>query len=186
MKLQPQRSVKASNHNSEVAVNPFKTGLKDVKENSAHPIAIRSILVPIDFSDESRQTLALATQYARTFGAKIILIHVAEPAGLPDFSNAFPLELSTEEITTRCKRDLAKLERELAIEAGLVSSTLVRHGRAWEEICIAAKASDVDLIIISTHGRTGMKHLLMGSTAERVVRHASCPVLVVRVPKVKT
>lgn len=180
MKLQDNRSVKSGDIDSEVPSHSPSIKSKVEPATDHDELRIHSILVPIDFSDENRKAVNLAVQYALKCRASITLIHVAEPIGLPDFSDAFPLELSSEEINNACMRGLSKLARELSVHSGLVANTIVRHGRAWNEICTIARSLNVDLIVISTHGRTGMSHLLMGSTAERVVRHAHCPVLVVR------
>lgn len=66
------------------------------------------------------------------------------------------------------------------VRKGMLGDLLVRDGSPFDEICNAARESDSDLIVIATHGRTGLKHVFLGSTAERVVRHAPCPVLIVR------
>jgi nucleotide-binding universal stress UspA family protein len=141
---------------------------------------IKSILVPTDFSPESEKALAYAVPLARQFGAKLTLLHVVEPVGTPDFVATFPLVMENDKVTAECKRRLERVVKHLGIDPKLVEKTLVRHGRSFNEIADAARTLKVDLIIISTHGYTGLKHALLGSTTERVVRHAPCPVLVVR------
>ena len=79
--------------------------------------------------------------------------------------------------------DLARAAADLAESFGIKISAAVREGKPHEEICEAAKALGADLIVLTTHGYTGLKHVWLGSTAERVVRHALCPVLVVRATK---
>ncbi|HVY71004.1 MAG TPA: universal stress protein [Verrucomicrobiae bacterium] len=143
-------------------------------------VKIKTILVPVDFSAESEKAIAYAVPFARQFGARIVLLHVVEPVAFPDFEAAFPLVMENDKIMAACKRHLERVARDLRIPPRLVERVLVRHGRSFNEIADAARTLKVDLIIISTHGRTGFKRALVGSTTERVVRHAPCPVLVVR------
>lgn len=143
-------------------------------------LGIRSILVPIDFSPASEKALACAVPFARQFGAKLTLLHVVEPVATPDFVRSFPLVMENDQLMAECRRHLDIVIRHLKIEATLMEKTLVRHGRSFREIADTARTLKTDLIIISTHGYTGLKHALLGSTTERVVRYAPCPVLVVR------
>ena len=156
-----------------------KAGLAQA-ESAPMRLHIKSILVPIDFSPSSKKALAYAVPFAEQFGARIILVHVVEPVAMPDFANYYPLAIENDKVMASCKVRLEQLIKERAIEPKLVEKTLVRHGRSFHEIADAARTLKADLIIISTHGYTGVKHALMGSTTERVVRHAPCPVLVVR------
>ena len=146
------------------------------------PLHIRSILVPLDFSPPSRQALDAAVAFARRFKAKLTLLHVVEPVGMPDFAASFPLVMENDQVMAAAKQALADLVKAARIPRGTVEKLLVRCGRAFHEITDAAGMLKVDIIIISTHGHTGLKHALLGSTTERVVRHAPCPVLVVRQP----
>ena len=141
---------------------------------------IKSILVPIDFSAPSEKALAYAVPFARQFGAKLTLLHVVEPVATPDFAGSFPLVMENDKVMAECKRHLERVVKDLQIEPKLTERTLVRQGRSFHEIAEAARTLKADLIIISTHGYSGLKHALLGSTTERVVRHAPCPVLVVR------
>jgi universal stress protein A len=143
-------------------------------------LKLNSILVPIDFSAESEKALAYAVPFARQFGAKLTLLHVVEPVVTPDFAKSFPLAMENDKLMAECRRHLERIVKDSEIEPRLVEKTLVRYGRTFNEIADAARTLRVDLIIISTHGYTGLKHTLLGSTTERVVRHAPCPVLVVR------
>ncbi|MGZ8940521.1 MAG: universal stress protein [Limisphaerales bacterium] len=136
--------------------------------------------MPTDFSPESKKAFAYAVAFARQFGAKLTLLHIVEPVWAPDFAKSFPLAMENDRFALECKRQLEQMAREGGIDPELIEKVLVRHGRAYHEIVNAAKSLKVDVIIISTYGYTGLKHMLMGSTTERVVRHASCPVLVVR------
>ncbi|PYK98861.1 MAG: universal stress protein [Verrucomicrobia bacterium] len=143
-------------------------------------LRIKSILVPIDFSTSSKKALQYAVPFARQFGAKLTLLHVVEPVATPDFANSFPLMMENDKVKAASRGQLEHIIKEQAIAPKLVEKTLVRFGRSFHEIADAARTLKVDLIIISTHGYTGLKHALLGSTTERVVRYAPCPVLVVR------
>lgn len=143
------------------------------------PFQLKSILVPIDFSEFSRRALEYALPLADKFGAKIILVHVVEPAFYPD--NVIPAK--TEKLNTIMAKEGQKMLDQLRaekIKSDIKSKTIVASGRAYNEIIHAATSLQTDLIIMATHGYTGLKHMLMGSTAEKVIRHAPCPVLVVR------
>ena len=146
------------------------------KASSLH---IQSILVPIDFSNASRKALQYALPFAQQFGAKVTLLYVVEPVATPDFAY-YPLMMENDKIVAAGHKELDKLCVREAIDPRFIEKKLVRNGVAYREITEAAKNLKVDLIVISTHGNTGLKHLMLGSTTERVVRHAACPVLVVR------
>ena len=141
---------------------------------------IKSILVPIDFSAPSKKALAYAVPFAEQFGAKLTLLNVVEPVATPDFAKSFPLAMENDEVMAECKRELERVVKQAGVSPKLIEKTLVRFGRSFHEIADAARTLKVDLIVIATHGYTGLKHALLGSTTERVVRHAPCPVLVVR------
>jgi universal stress protein A len=144
------------------------------------PAGVKSILVPVDFSPSSNKALDYATTLARQFNAKLTLLHVVEPVATPDFAATFPLVMEDDELMAAAKERLEKLVKSARIPDRTVEKTLVRFGRSFHEIAEAARTLKADLIVISTHGYTGLKHVLLGSTTERVVRHAPCPVLVVR------
>jgi universal stress protein A len=151
------------------------------REGSAvHPEALRfgRVLVPTDFSDASRKALRYAARFAEQFGTRVSLIHVIEPVMSPDFTH-FPLALDQEKVTEAARQRLASLGRNFLSPACL-GDLIVRNGSPFHEIAETARELKTDLIIISTHGYTGLKRALLGSTAERVVRHASCAVMTVR------
>ena len=118
--------------------------------------------------------------FAEQFGAKLTLLNVVEPVATPDFAKSFPLAMENDEVMAECKRELERVVKQAGVSPKLIEKTLVRFGRSFHEIADAARTLKVDLIVIATHGYTGLKHALLGSTTERVVRHAPCPVLVVR------
>jgi nucleotide-binding universal stress UspA family protein len=142
-----------------------------------HP---KKILVPIDFSSTSKKAFQYALRFAEQFGCKIVLLHVVEPveaiAGTPLAVDIFA---QPEEDTTAAEAELASLVASSRRRRNSFISA-VRTGHAPNEITKTARELDVDLIVIATHGYTSWRHLCIGSTAERVVRTAPCPVLVVR------
>lgn len=142
-------------------------------------VKIKSILVPVDFSDTSKKAVQYAVRMAEQFGSKIILLHVIEPVATPDFSY-HPMMLEPEKAKAAARSAIDRIVDKFRIPASMLDRSLVRYGSAFAEITDAARTLKVDLIILTTHGYTGLKHVLMGSTAERVVRHAPCPVLTVR------
>ena len=147
---------------------------------------IKSILLPTDFSECGNYALSYATSLARTFRASIICVHVIEPivptVGYSGMAEPLPLTDITEQLEDSAERELPRLA-ECEECAGLDVEELIVHGEAASEIVRVAKERQVDLIIISSHGRTGLGRIIFGSTAEAVVRHASCPVLVVKPPQ---
>ena len=145
------------------------------------PFQLKHILVPVDFSDTSKKALQYAVPFAAQFGASITLLHVIEPFALPAELGYVPPEVE-QAGRTAMKASLENLAERCQQQLGIKcrSQASVRMGVPWHEITTAARASAADLIIIATRGRTGIQHVLVGSTAERVVRHAPCPVLVVR------
>lgn len=143
-------------------------------------IAVRQILVPIDFSDCSYKALRYALAFAMKFRAGVILLHVIE---LFPVDYVFGSKSNTDASDGReekAKARLAQLGKGCAGPDLVQVSTIVRFGRPFREIAKAAKERQVDLIITGTHGFTGLRHLQLGSTAEKVVRYAPCPVMVVR------
>lgn len=140
--------------------------------------SVKRILVPIDFSDCSNKALQYALPFAEQFDAKVLLLHVCEPfIPMPEMS-AVDVGLIEARIREQSQRQLSELQASLP--DGVESEAAIRIGRPFLEIVQAAKDLDADLIIISTHGRTGISHVLLGSTAERVAQRADCPVMIVR------
>jgi universal stress protein A len=140
----------------------------------------KKILVPIDFSTMSKQAFQYALRFAEQFRCEMILLHVVEPETvIAGTSLAVDVFAQLDEDTTAAEADLAALAASSRNRPNSVTSA-VRNGHAPNEITKAAKDLDVDLIIIATHGYTSWRHLCISSTAERVVRAAPCPVLVVR------
>lgn len=141
---------------------------------------LKKILVPIDFSPMSKKAFQYALRFAEQFGCEIVLLHVVEPvSAIAATSLAVDIFAQPEQDTTEAEAELASLAASSRNSPNSFTSA-VRTGHAPNEITKAAKDLGVDLIMIATHGYTSWRHLCIGSTAERVVRAAPCPVLVVR------
>lgn len=153
---------------------------EDVLEFIPQILNPKKILVPIDFSPMSKKAFQYAARFAKQFGCEIVLLHVVEPvtavAGTPVAVDIFA---EPEEDRNEAKAELACLAASSHTSPNFFTSA-VRAGHAPNEITKAAKELDVDLIMIASHGYTSWRHVCIGSTAERVVRTAPCPVLVVR------
>jgi len=141
---------------------------------------VERILVPIDFSDDSARALRHAHVMAQRFGAKLVLLYAVEPIATHDFAY-HPLALDMKQVDLKARERMQHVCDREGIDPALIAEMVVCSGVPHSEITEGAKRLNIDLIVIATHGYTGLKHVLMGSTAERVVRHAPCPVLVVRV-----
>ncbi len=146
--------------------------------------AIRHILVPSDFSEPSRAALEYAAEVSRAFEASVDVLHVWEPPTfIPPASllEAGVADLSLVEVFRKNAEDaLAKFVDDARKREIVVRASFTELGPPARVITEFARKRDYDLIVIGTHGRTGLSHALIGSVAERVVRHASCPVLAVR------
>lgn len=146
-------------------------------------LKINKVLVPIDFSDYSKSALRYAITFAKQFNAELILVYVVEPIIYPpDFSmGQIAIPTVNTEWDERAREELNKLAKN-EIPAELKSKTIIKTGKPFVEIIDTASEEDVDIIIIATHGHSGVEHILFGSTAEKVVRKAPCPVLTLREP----
>jgi universal stress protein A len=134
---------------------------------------VQKLLVPVDFSDCSRKALQYALPFAKHFGAELVLLHVVEPYPLVPEMAPYDMENIHDG-----RKDLQALQT--AIGDVAPSTGLIRTGLPHLEISAAARELGIDLIIISTHGRKGLSRRIFGSTTEKVVRYAPCPVLIVR------
>lgn len=144
-------------------------------------IQMKKILVPTDFSEFSKQAVDYAVELAQRFEAEITLIYVLQDAValFPEPGVAFPAPGNyLQELQESSQQALERLRESLPAE--MTIHTVLRNGPPFVEIVRYAKEEDVDLIVIGTHGRSGLAHMLLGSVAEKVVRKASCPVLTVR------
>ena len=144
-------------------------------EQAGAPTRIRRILVPVDFSHLGEKALNYARDLACHLGAQLCLLHVVERM---DFAGEYAtVLLDSAKAQAEYLGHLKELQYGLL--ADLHTEATVREGVPFQEIVQAARDLNCDLTIMCTHGRTGLVHMLMGSTAERVVRHATGPVLVV-------
>ncbi len=146
-------------------------------------MVIKRILVPIDFSPPSAHALTYAAKLARSVHAGLIVLHVVDQTYLADtvaLRRANPRFAELLEEQWRVAQSELLRVRARQQRAGRHVRTLLRRGPPAPTIVNTAKREDADLIVMATHGRTGMAHLLIGSVAERVVRTATCAVLTVR------
>jgi len=149
-----------------------------VKEPS---LGLRSILVPIDFSVHSKNALKYAIPLAEQFGASLHLVFVVEPTVYPADLGFGQVVLPgiEEELREKGAEELqALIDREIG--SRVHATSIVRTGSPHQEILSEAEEKNVDMIVVATHGHSGVEHMLFGSTADRIVRHAKCPVLTIR------
>lgn len=144
---------------------------------------IKRILVPVDFSPPSLKALDYAADFAKPLGAELCALFVIEPIyyAVPDLAGAAAGAVGglLEEQRKSAKLQLERLQARYA-RRQVKLRTLLQTGTPYQAITDAAKTLKADMIVMSTHGRTGVSHLLLGSVAERVVRTAACPVLTIR------
>jgi nucleotide-binding universal stress UspA family protein len=149
--------------------------------------AIKTILHPTDFSESSKHAMMYAISFAQEFQAKLVLLHVIEEISSAlyfDMLQAPPLTQLMVNIEKQARQALDEvLPHEL--RGKLPAEYILRKGVPFVEILRCASDVKADMIVLGTHGRTGLKHALFGSVAEKVVRKAICPVLSVRHPHQK-
>ena len=144
-------------------------------------MAFRRILVAVDFSEPSRVALHMAADLAKEMGAQLTVIHVYQlpvyplPEGV-----VLPTQQALADLFERVNRALADWKGGAEARGAKKVETKSAEGAPWRTIVEQARTGEHDLIVVGTHGHTGAKHLFLGSVAERVVRHAHCPVLSVR------
>jgi nucleotide-binding universal stress UspA family protein len=159
-KLTPARAIGASNKGS-------------------GELTIKNVLVPVDFSAPSLEAVEVALPLLKRFGAQLHLVHVFPPDCPLTAMATMPLIIPELETGRTVRRQLRDVAKQYQIELRRENIYALR-GQPFQEICELARKTDIDLIVIATHGYTGLKHFTLGSTAERVVRYSPCPVLVVR------
>lgn len=142
------------------------------------------ILCPIDFSEPSYEALKAANEVALHFSAELQVVHVVAPIPVVvDYAYErrfdWPAYQKELEASARAKLNQTVAER---VSSKLKVLPAVVSGNAADQIIRAAERDKADLVVIATHGLTGLRHLVFGSVAERVVRHAPCPVLTIRAP----
>lgn len=145
---------------------------------------LHRLLVPIDFSANSKNALLYSSALAQPFDAELHLLYVIEPIIYsPDFSMgqiALP-SIDTHEMEVRSREEMQKLVK-TQLPDSIRSKITVRIGKPFSEIIDYAKQEDIDVIVISSHGHSSVEHILFGSTSEKVVKKAPCPVLTLREP----
>jgi len=153
---------------------------RESKPHEGRDMAIQHILVPTDFSPYAEYAVDYAIDLAKTLQARITLLHVVHEILWAAGEGALALPPDYfEELAATAQESLNRVLWRVHA-AGVQGDTVVVHGVPFEHIMTVAREQQVDLIIMGTHGRTGLKHVLIGSVAERVVRLAPCPVLVTR------
>lgn len=146
---------------------------------------IKTILVPCDFSEYAELAYSWAVGLAEKCGAKVIIVHAAQlftSLGYPESVYLLDLKKMEDEVLADAEKRLHEFVAKKGVSPVVVETRAVSGDPFWE-ICQTAEKEHADLIVMGSHGRTGFAHVLLGSVAERVVRHAPCPVLVVRLPK---
>lgn len=143
---------------------------------------IQKIVVPVDFSEHARLALAYANELASGYDAAMHLLHVVDEVVYPDFyPPVMPAgESITDELRDQSIDRMRSLMSELEVAAGSDAKIHVRTGRAAQAIADFAEEVDADLLVIASHGLTGVSHILLGSVTELVVRRAHCPVFTVK------
>lgn len=145
-------------------------------------MAWKKILCPVDFSSGSAEAMRTAATMAAESGGELVLAHVWQP---PVYTMGEGVGLAADLITELIKdaeKGLAQWKGDAERLGAKRVTTTFLSGVPWNEVVTAASADPaIDLIVMGTHGRTGLKHVLLGSVAEKVVRHAPCPVLVIRI-----
>ncbi len=143
-------------------------------------VELQRIMVPLDFSDHSHKALRYAVKLAEQFNAEVELVNVVTPV---IYAEGMVLPAAMENLDRvseeHAQRALEKVSREEGVNHVKVT-THVLLGNPYDEIVNHARKQKTDLLLITTHGRTGLQHFLLGSTAEKILRHAPCPVMVVR------
>lgn len=146
---------------------------------------IKSILYPTDFSEGAEPALDYAISLAKDYKARLCLLHVIQELAVAPswYEGVFPIENLYLGIEEGADQEMDRIIGKSGVDK---VDKIVSRGHPATEILRIAGEKGVDLIVIGTHGRTGVDHILFGSTAEKVVRQASCPVLTVRIPASRT
>lgn len=169
-------------HMKTIELNPGTTEAEGWNTRGSLPAAgpavlhISNILVPLDFSEMALKALRYAVPFAKQFGAKLTLVHIMEQVGYAADMAYLPMPPDA----IRAAESAIEEIRDKNIPPEISTDIIVRVDFTTDALLAAARNSKADLIITTTHGRTGLKHLFLGSVAERIVREAPCPVLVVR------
>lgn len=147
-------------------------------------ISLKNILIPTDFSEMSLNALKYARSFADTYSARLSLLHVVDEASMYWMAmgpNSIPMGPSGDELVEIAEKEMDKFIGEHLSDVGEVGRKVLL-GRPFAEIVKYAREEKTDLIVLCTHGRSGLQHALLGSVTEKVIRKAPCPVLTVRDP----
>jgi nucleotide-binding universal stress UspA family protein len=147
-------------------------------------ISFNGVMVPVDFSKESNLAAKFASSLAEEYKTKLHVLHVIEPLHASLRLHVADFDAFQQKVIDQAQEDLgnvipSSMKKRLEVEE------ILEIGHPQHVIVDKAKELGVDLIVIATHGRTGFAHVLLGSVAEQVIRHAPCPVFVIRNPKDK-
>jgi nucleotide-binding universal stress UspA family protein len=141
-------------------------------------LSAKHVLVPLDFSDPSMKALDAGADLAKTYNGKVLIVYIAEPAPFsPEL--VVPADGYEQKVTEKATARLDEICRS-HISQGVEAAYKIRFGHPYDEIIGLANEEQVDLIVMATHGHSGVRHMLLGSTTEKVVRGASCPVLTMK------
>ena len=152
---------------------------QEIKLSPCLPVLyIKTLMVAIDFSDSSKIALRYAAALAHKFQARLILVHVVEFSLVGSELGALELAQIQSGLEEEANKQIQNLVAD-ELPSEIESQTVIRTGKPYSEIVHAAEEFKVDLLIIATHGHSTLTKMLLGSTAERVVRHANCPVLII-------
>jgi universal stress protein A len=155
------------------------SGATNFERTSGHSPQLKNILVPTDLSEDSAKAVKYAAALAQEFDSVVWLLNVSEI--MPAFTGVEGVAIAMDP-----REELGRAEERMAefaakhVPAGVSVTSLVRQGRFVDEVSALAKDRSIDLVVISTHARTGWSRTIYGSLAERVLHHAPCPVLIVR------
>jgi len=155
----------------------------NAQPNSRAALSIKNVLFATDFSATSEAALPYATAICRRFGSTLHAAHVLSDASLLMMTGGVDyVSMSTiyEDAHTEAREKLDQISARIE---GIPHRNYVRHGQVWKNLAAIIEENNIDLIVVGTHGRTGLGKLLLGSVAEDILRHATCPVLTVG-PKV--
>jgi nucleotide-binding universal stress UspA family protein len=154
---------------------------------SGHQVAVtevmmfKKILCPVDFSEPSRYAMRSAAQLAIDTGAELVVAHAWESPLHPEYSELILKNDAFAPVLKKEEDALAAIKRELEGLGPKSVQAKLLFGVPWHAIVEESRKDPTyDVIVMGTHGRSGIKHVLLGSVAERVARHASCPVLLIR------
>jgi nucleotide-binding universal stress UspA family protein len=147
-------------------------------------LSAATILVPVDFDEASRRAVSTAVEFARLFGGRVVILHVIPPTSFPEGTRLLPVDAVDpidlgEYVSNRAKRLLNEYFASVLI-AGVEVRKEARAGRVVDTVLRAVGESDAKLVVVGTHGRTGVSRLVLGSVAEGVLRRSPVPVLILR------